>query len=1142
MIRSFCCRLLALLLLSGFGSCLAPEAVAQTSVSASHPAVTADTLNARIEETEAAEGLDAATKTKLTEIYRQALSNLEAEAANGAAADAYLSDREAAPVEAERIRGELEKDRAESAVPTPGDLAEVATAEIEQRLLSAKTGLAALDARITEIENQLADEAGRPELARERLTKLKQNLEALDEQRQAPPPADELPAMGEARTWLLQTERSVLDSEIQRLDQELLSQPMRVELLEAQREQSAREAERLRERVGSLGEIVNQRRMSEAESAQAQAQAIRQEAIGKHSVVQGLAEENAELSNELADMAARLEEATAAQNQATAFAQRIAEDFANTRKKLEIAGLNQALGEVMQEQRRRLPDLRVLRKQADEGSQAIAEAGLRQLRYKEERRRLRDIPGYTQSITQQLSPEERAAVGEEVGALLEGRQEILDQASETGEAYLRGLAELDFEQRRLIETIEAFGDFLAERLLWVRSASPVSLGALHALPAEAARLLSPASWFEVLRTLTYQATHSPILLLAVMLIGTLIWHTRKLRRALLATAEKIGKPTTDRIRFSFRALGLTLLLAVPGPLLLAALGLELRFSLEGGEFTKSVGKALLWVSPNFFFLQALRQLCLPQGLAAAHFRWPQDSLRMLRREIYRLMLVFVPVSFLTGIVIRQDTASQGGTLGLSCFIAVMGSLALFFYRTLHPGHGVLERYLRRHKESLLARSSRLWFALAVSGPAAFVALALAGYLYTAGTLTTNLINTAWMILGLVVVQNFALRWLFIIQRRLAYKEGLEQRAEQRRAAREQESRDEDALFEIEQPKAALGSLNEESRKLLKTALISAGLIGLWLIWSDVLPAFGILDEITLWHHTVVVDGIDKRLPITLEDMVLAVLIAGVAIVAARSLPDFLELVILRRFQLSPSASYTFTTLTSYVVATLGFLLVFNTIGLSWSQVQWLVAALGVGIGFGLQEIVANFISGLIILFERPIRVGDMVTVGETDGVVTRIRIRATTIRNLDRKELLVPNKEFITGRLLNWSLSDRVVRIAIPVGVAYGSDVDRALALMNEAAEEHANVLRDPEPRVTFEGFGDNALMLFLRCHLESLDARLATISELHLAINRKFNQAGLVISFPQRDVHLDTNRPLDIRIRRASGGSDGADPSPAAD
>jgi potassium efflux system protein len=191
-----------------------------------------------------------------------------------------------------------------------------------------------------------------------------------------------------------------------------------------------------------------------------------------------------------------------------------------------------------------------------------------------------------------------------------------------------------------------------------------------------------------------------------------------------------------------------------------------------------------------------------------------------------------------------------------------------------------------------------------------------------------------------------------------------------------------------------------------------------------------------------------------------------------------------------------------------------------------VAALSVGIGFGLQEIVANFICGLILLFEQPIRVGDTVTVGETSGVVTRIRMRATTIRDWDRRELLVPNKEFITGRLLNWSLSDQLTRFDIVVGVAYGTNLKKAMELAIEAAQEHPDVLDDPAPFITFDEFGDNSLQLVLRCFMGSVDKRLTTSSQIRLAVNNKFNQAGIVIAFPQQDVHLDTSVPLEINVR----------------
>jgi potassium efflux system protein len=214
-------------------------------------------------------------------------------------------------------------------------------------------------------------------------------------------------------------------------------------------------------------------------------------------------------------------------------------------------------------------------------------------------------------------------------------------------------------------------------------------------------------------------------------------------------------------------------------------------------------------------------------------------------------------------------------------------------------------------------------------------------------------------------------------------------------------------------------------------------------------------------------------------------------------------------------------------------MVFSVLGGSWGEIQWLIAALGVGIGFGLQEIIANFICGLILLFERPIRIGDIVTVGDTSGVVTQIRIRSTTIRNWDQQELLVPNKEFITGRLLNWTLSDPLARIVISVGIAYGSDVERAMKIILSSAEQNERVIEDIPPLVTFESFGDNSLDIKLRCYIGSMDYRLQTLSELNLYINRELAAAGIEIAFPQRDIHLDTSQPLEVNLHRVKQDPD---------
>jgi potassium-dependent mechanosensitive channel len=306
------------------------------------------------------------------------------------------------------------------------------------------------------------------------------------------------------------------------------------------------------------------------------------------------------------------------------------------------------------------------------------------------------------------------------------------------------------------------------------------------------------------------------------------------------------------------------------------------------------------------------------------------------------------------------------------------------------------------------------------------------------------------------------------------------------------------------------------------------LVGLWLVWSEVLPALTFFERIPLWHHTGIVDGTQQIVPVTLADLLLVFAILLIAVVAGRNLPALLEILLLQYTEMSSGSRYTVTTLTGYVITATALTLIFSTLGLRWSEVQWLVAALGVGIGFGLQEIVANFISGLIILFERPVRVGDIITIGGTTGTVSKIQIRATTIRNWDQQELLVPNKQFITGELLNWSLSDQVNRIILTVGVEYGADTRTAMALLAEVAREHPRVLKEPPPLISFESFGDNALTLVMRCYLGSLEGRLGITTELHQAVYEKLSAAGIGIAYPQRDVHLSTDSPLAIRVERA--------------
>ncbi len=263
-----------------------------------------------------------------------------------------------------------------------------------------------------------------------------------------------------------------------------------------------------------------------------------------------------------------------------------------------------------------------------------------------------------------------------------------------------------------------------------------------------------------------------------------------------------------------------------------------------------------------------------------------------------------------------------------------------------------------------------------------------------------------------------------------------------------------------------------------------------------------------------------RKAVTLIDLGIALFVGMATFSLSRNLPGMIDFSILQRFGLDASIRYAVTSVIGYLVTIAGVTYVFNLLGFRWEQIQWLAAALTFGLSFGLQDIFANFISGLIILFERPIRIGDVVTIDNVTGIVTKIRIRASTVTDWDRKEYLVPNKEIITGRLLNWTLSDTLNRLVIPVGVAYGSDTEQVRQLLFEVAREEPEVLDEPATLVTFQEFGESTLNFVMRAYLGKMDNRLEIIHRLHTAINEKFAEAGIEIAFPQQDVHLRTFPP----------------------
>jgi small-conductance mechanosensitive channel len=267
----------------------------------------------------------------------------------------------------------------------------------------------------------------------------------------------------------------------------------------------------------------------------------------------------------------------------------------------------------------------------------------------------------------------------------------------------------------------------------------------------------------------------------------------------------------------------------------------------------------------------------------------------------------------------------------------------------------------------------------------------------------------------------------------------------------------------------------------------------------------------------------NQTPITLGSLAVFFFIFAVFLVASRLIVRSLARRVLKRLNIEESLRYTLERTLQYLLIIIAAVLSLEVIGINLSGLAVVFGFLSVGIGFGLQNVTSNFVAGLIVLFERPIKVGDRVIVGDTEGDVTAINLRSTTIRSLNNVSIIVPNSQFISQNVINWSYGDTKVRLDIEVGVSYSSDLDTVLRCLLEVADECTAVMKEPKPDVLHDGFGDSAWNMRLRCWVADPKGHAVVRSDLNCAIVRKFNENGIEIPFPQRDLHVRSSAPIPV-------------------
>ncbi len=1073
-----------------------------------------DYLKSKIEAVNTREGIDEATKSRLLAIYQATEDNLaNIEKFKIQTADFKLTIKQASE-QSKKLQKDLEQALLKVAKQKPEEFGRIPVEELEQRLILEKGKISTLDEQINKVETELTLQNGRPQQIREEMLVAQQELEAAQKKLGVPISKAEVKLEVEARQMQLKTLIISRAAEIKMLDAEAISNPARVDLLKAQFQLLDSQKVALNPVVATIENLIFDLRQQEAKQMQDALSQAEKAIFGKHLLIQQSTRENIQYSRDLQDITTKIEQNSEQKASDDAQTTKIESDFKSADKKISLASLSPALGKILREERRNLSNQDDFKEQSQAIQEETAVISLAQFKIEDQLKQLVDVDAdlkkLMNQVDQSLPLEQRMMIQAELRVLLNNQKELLNKLSVAYTTYLRSLGDLDFARQHMSDQSVKFAIYLDERLLWVPSSEPINLNYIADLYHSTQWILSPFNWIDVLKDAVKLLFHNLFLTLIALVGLVALQLSRTWAKQQLAAI--FGK--TDNFYFTIKALTYNILLVLPLPLLFYYVGWFLSDGNQIADFTKAMGQGLQGAAPPLFFLQFFYRMFAVNGLARKHFQWQKTSVNLLRKQIEWIRFIVIPCIFIISATSASKFSAHSDSLGRLALITIMMAMALFAVRVLKPSSGLLKSYIHKNSFGWLSRLRYVWYFSAITIPLVIIGFAVAGYYLSALELQQKLVITLRLIFSTIILHELVFRWLTLVNRQLAMSNAL-QKLKLAEISEKHLAGSEDPALPLDQQQIDIPKINAQTIKLLNLFIGFTLVIGFWATWKNILPAFSFLDHIVLWKHLVNIDNQESMQPITMTNFLLAGLYVFIAVVSVRNFSGLMELLVFRRLSIEAGGRYAVNQLAKYVLFSIGFISVANELGGSWSQVQWLVAALSVGLGFGLQEIFANMVSGIILLFERPIRVGDTVTIGSITGKVSRIHMRATTLIDWDKKEVVVPNKTFITSQLVNWTLSDPITRVVIPVGIAYGSDVELAHKVLMDTVNSTPLVLAEPEPSVILVGFGESALNFSINIFVSELSNRLPVTHDLHLRMEKALHDHNIEIPRPQRDIHV---------------------------
>ncbi|MGG2076916.1 miniconductance mechanosensitive channel MscM [Lelliottia nimipressuralis] len=998
----------------------------------------------------------------------------------------------------------------------------------------------ALNQEILQVSSQLLEKSRQAQQEQERAREIADSLSQLPQQQ-----TDARRQLNEVERRIgtqpgnnpqnlsLQAESAKLKALVDELELAQLSANNRQELARMRSELAQKQGQQLDTYLQALRNQLNSQRQREAERALESTELLAENSENLPAGIVAQFKINRELSAALNQQAQRMDLVASQQRQATNQTLQVRQALNTLREQSQWLGSSNLLGEALRAQVARLPEM----PKPQQLDTEMAQLRVQRLRYEDLLNKQSQVRQQHQADGEPLTSEENRILD----AQLRTQRELLNSLLQGGDTLILELTKLKVSNSQLEDALKEVNEATHRYLFWTSDVRPMSISWPIDLVQDLRRLISLDTFGQLgkagVMILTSKETIFP-LLGALILVGFSIYSRRHFTRFLERSSARVGKVTQDHFWLTLRTVFWSILVASPLPVLWMTLGYGLR---EAWPYPLAVaiGDGVTATVPLLWVVMICATFARPNGLFIAHFAWPRQ--RVTRAMRYYLMSIGLIVPLIMALIMFDNLNDRefSGSIGRLCFMLICGALAMV---TLSLKRAGIPLYVDKTGSGENMVNRMLWNLL-LSAPLAAILAAAVGYLATAQALLARLETSVAIWFLLLVVYHIIRRWMLIQRRRLAFDRAKHRRAEilAQRARGEDDphsTSSTEGTTEVDEVELDLDAISTQSLRLVRSILMLIALLSVIVLWSEIHSAFGFLENISLWDATSTVQGVESLEPITLGAVLIAILVLIITTQLVRNFPALLELALLQHLDLTPGTGYAITTITKYLILLFGGLVGFSMIGIEWSKLQWLVAALGVGLGFGLQEIFANFISGLIILFEKPIRIGDTVTIRDLTGSITKINTRATTISDWDRKEIIVPNKAFITEQFINWSLSDSVTRVVLTVPAPSDANSEEVTQILYTAAERCSLVIDNPAPEVFLVDLQQGIQIFELRIYAAEMGHRMPLRHEIHQLILAGFREHGIDMPFPPFQMRLETldgrktGRTLTSAARKRPAGS----------